>query len=209
MMFRVQRLAGLESDAVGRDGGDEAGLDAGGAVAQAFVEVAVQAHAHVLLEWVVGGVEVGSRGSCSGNCASVIFLIMLRAAWGTQMQKDRNRVGCVFRSSRANRRLADNLAVFLHQAFTVPFEVAALSLVVTFWSDNIPVWAVFWQSLFPTGVPAQSCLFGAEQALTPTYRLINVHTVNSYGETEVWLSSGKVILVFTVFSFTFAYGFRY
>ena len=36
-----------------------------------------------------------------------------------------------------------NLAqVFLYEALVVPFEISALSLVVTFWTDKIPIWAI-------------------------------------------------------------------
>jgi len=52
------------------------------------------------------------------------------------------------------------------------------------------------------------------------YSLLNVLAVKAYGEAEFWLSGGKVILIFLLFSFTFvtmcggnpkhdAYGFRY
>jgi amino acid transporter len=33
--------------------------------------------------------------------------------------------------------------------------------------------------------------------------LLNVLAVKAYGESEFWLSSGKVILIFMLFSFTF------
>lgn len=52
------------------------------------------------------------------------------------------------------------------------------------------------------------------------YRLLNILAVRFYGEAEFWLSGGKLILIFILFSFTFitmvggnphhdAYGFRY
>lgn len=51
------------------------------------------------------------------------------------------------------------------------------------------------------------------------YRIINILAVGAYGEAEFWLSGGKVILIFSLFFFTFvtmvggnpqgdAYGFR-
>ena len=51
-------------------------------------------------------------------------------------------------------------------------------------------------------------------------RLINILAVRAYGEAEFWLSGGKVILIFSLFFYTFitmvggnpendAYGFRY
>lgn len=53
-----------------------------------------------------------------------------------------------------------------------------------------------------------------------THSLINILAVKAYGEAEFWLSGGKVLLIFLLFSFTFvtmvggnpqndAYGFRY
>ena len=35
------------------------------------------------------------------------------------------------------------------------------------------------------------------------YRLINILAVRAYGEAEFWLSGGKVILIFSLFFFTF------
>lgn len=32
--------------------------------------------------------------------------------------------------------------VFLYQAFVIPFEISALAIVLSFWSDDIPIWAV-------------------------------------------------------------------
>ncbi|KAG4444041.1 hypothetical protein IFR05_000501 [Cadophora sp. M221] len=90
---------------------------------------------------------------------------------------------------------------FLYEAILIPFEISALCLVLQFWRDDIPVWAV--------------CL-----GCIVLYGLINAFAVGWYGEAEFWLSSGKVILILILFSFTFitmvggnpqhdAYGFRY
>lgn len=90
---------------------------------------------------------------------------------------------------------------FLYEAILIPFEIAALTLVLQFWRDDIPVWAV--------------CL-----VCIVLYGMINIFAVRWYGEAEFWLSSGKVILIFILFIFTFvtmvggnpkrdAYGFRY
>ncbi|KPI34756.1 General amino acid permease AGP2 [Cyphellophora attinorum] len=90
---------------------------------------------------------------------------------------------------------------YLYEGLIIPFEITALNLVLSFWSDNIPVAAI--------------CA-----ACTVLYGLINVLAVRAYGEAEFWLSGGKVILIFLVFFFTFvtmvggnpqhdAYGFRY
>ncbi|QSZ29196.1 hypothetical protein DSL72_003707 [Monilinia vaccinii-corymbosi] len=75
---------------------------------------------------------------------------------------------------------------FFFEAILIPWEISALSLVLTFWR----------------------------------YVVINLFAVEWYGESEFWLSSGKVVLIVMIFSFTFitmvggnpkhdAYGFRY
>ncbi|KAM0701934.1 hypothetical protein Q7P35_010844 [Cladosporium inversicolor] len=90
---------------------------------------------------------------------------------------------------------------FIYEALLIPFEITALTLVLGFWSDNIPGWAI-----------PVACII--------LYGLLNVLAVRAYGEAEFWLSGGKVILIFMLFSFTFitmvggnpqgdAYGFRY
>ncbi|KAF2091878.1 amino acid transporter-like protein [Saccharata proteae CBS 121410] len=90
---------------------------------------------------------------------------------------------------------------FLYEAILIPFEISALNLVLTYWSDNIPLGAI-----------CAACIV--------LYGIINVFTVRWYGESEFWLSSGKLVLIFMMFCFTFitmvggnpqhdAYGFRY
>ncbi|TGO35867.1 hypothetical protein BHYA_0143g00090 [Botrytis hyacinthi] len=90
---------------------------------------------------------------------------------------------------------------FLYEAILIPWEISALNLVLTFWSDNIPLAAV-----------CAGCIF--------LYGVINIFAVKWYGESEFWLSGGKVVLIAMIFSFTFitmvggnpkhdAYGFRY
>lgn len=90
---------------------------------------------------------------------------------------------------------------FLFEAVLIPFEISALTLVLTFWRDDIPIWAV--------------CLVAIV-----LYALINVFAVKWYGEAEFWLSTGKILLVLILFCFTFItmvggnpqhdkYGFRY
>ncbi|KAK7408637.1 hypothetical protein QQX98_009201 [Neonectria punicea] len=90
---------------------------------------------------------------------------------------------------------------FLYEAAMIPFEISAINLVLTFWRDDIPVWAV-----------CLACIF--------LYGLLNICAVQYYGEAEFWLSSGKFFLILLVFAFTFvtmvggnpqhdAYGFRY
>lgn len=90
---------------------------------------------------------------------------------------------------------------FLYEAILVPFEISALTLVLTFWRDDIPAWAV--------------CI-----VCIALYAVINLFAVRWYGEAEFWLSSGKIILIVVLFCFTFitmvggnpqgdAYGFQY
>ncbi|KAH6643500.1 amino acid permease-domain-containing protein [Boeremia exigua] len=79
---------------------------------------------------------------------------------------------------------------FFFEVLAIPFEIAAVNLVVTYWTDKIPVAAI-----------CAICII-------------------LYRYAEFWLSGGKVILIFIVLSFTFvtmvggnpqkdAYGFRY
>ncbi|KAI4604336.1 hypothetical protein KJ359_000471 [Pestalotiopsis sp. 9143b] len=90
---------------------------------------------------------------------------------------------------------------FLYEAFLIPFEISALNLVLSYWRDDIPVAAV-----------VAACIV--------LYFAINMFAVEWYGETEFWLTTGKIALLGIVFSFTFitmvggnpkhdAYGFRY
>ncbi|KAH7020324.1 AAT family amino acid transporter [Ilyonectria destructans] len=90
---------------------------------------------------------------------------------------------------------------FFYEAAMIPFEISAINLVLTFWRDDIPVWAV-----------CLACIF--------LYGALNIFAVKYYGEAEFWLSTGKFFLILLVFSFTFvtmvggnpqhdAYGFRY
>lgn len=72
----------------------------------------------------------------------------------------------------------------LYELCLIPFEISALSLVLSFWRDDIPTWAV--------------CL-----ACIVLYGLLNIVTVRWYGESEFWLASGKVLLIGIVFMFTF------
>ncbi|KAJ5286749.1 amino acid permease/ SLC12A domain-containing protein [Penicillium angulare] len=90
---------------------------------------------------------------------------------------------------------------FIYEALMIPFEITAINLILSYWRDDIPVAAV-----------CAACIV--------LYGLINALAVSAFGEAEFWLSSGKVILIFILFFFTFitmvggnpqhdAYGFRY
>ncbi|KAI1347286.1 histidine permease [Xylaria sp. FL0043] len=90
---------------------------------------------------------------------------------------------------------------FLYEAILIPYEITALNLVLTFWTDKIPVAAI--------------CII-----VIVLYAIINILAVQYYGEAEFWLAIGKLLLILIVFFFTFItavggnpqnepYGFRY
>ncbi|CAG8306917.1 unnamed protein product [Penicillium salamii] len=90
---------------------------------------------------------------------------------------------------------------FFYEALMIPFEITALNLVLSYWRDDIPIAAV-----------CAVCIV--------LYAGINFLAVRTFGEAEFWLSSGKVLLIFILFLFTFVtmvggnpqhdtYGFRY
>lgn len=94
---------------------------------------------------------------------------------------------------------------FLYEALLIPFEISALTLVMSYWSDKIA-------EPGPTAAICIGCIIA--------YAAINAIAVRGFGEAEFWLSGGKVILIFLLFSYTFitmvggnpkgdAYGFRY
>jgi amino acid transporter len=94
---------------------------------------------------------------------------------------------------------------FLYEALLIPFEISALNLVMSYWSDKIT-------DPGPTAAICIGCIIA--------YAAINVIAVRGFGEAEFWLSGGKVILIFILFFYTFitmvggnprgdAYGFRY
>jgi amino acid transporter len=90
---------------------------------------------------------------------------------------------------------------FLFEAALIPFEITAVNFILHFWVDN-----------YSPGIPL------AVQIVL--YALINIFAVRWYGESEYWLSIGKVILAVGLIFFTFitmvggnpqhhAYGFTY
>ncbi|KAH7153540.1 putative general amino acid permease [Dactylonectria macrodidyma] len=90
---------------------------------------------------------------------------------------------------------------FLNMAFLVPFEIVAMNIMITFWTDKVPVEAII-------------------VAMIVLYALLNVITVRYFGISEFYLSIFKVLLMIGLFFFTFitmvggnplhdAYGFRY
>lgn len=90
---------------------------------------------------------------------------------------------------------------FLNMAFLVPFEIVALNIMITFWTDTVPVSAII-------------------VATIVLYAILNLATVRYFGISEFYLSIFKVVLMLGLFLFTFitmvggnplhdAYGFRY
>ncbi|KAF4472677.1 carnitine transporter, partial [Fusarium albosuccineum] len=94
---------------------------------------------------------------------------------------------------------------FLYEGLLIPFEITAINLVLSYWSEDIT----------KPGPTAGICI-----AVILCYAALNILAVRGYGEAEFWLSGGKIILILILFSFTFitmvggnknndAYGFRY
>ncbi|KAF7590699.1 hypothetical protein BBP40_002535 [Aspergillus hancockii] len=94
---------------------------------------------------------------------------------------------------------------FIYEALLIPFEITALSLVMSFWNSEVT----------NPGPTAGVCA-----AVIACYASLNILAVKFYGEAEFWLSGGKLILAFILFAFTFvtmvggnpqgdAYGFRH
>ncbi|ORY66609.1 histidine permease [Pseudomassariella vexata] len=90
---------------------------------------------------------------------------------------------------------------FLYESILIPFEVSALSAVLTTWNENIPVWA-----------PCLVCMVA--------WGFLNLVAVEHFGNAEFVLSGFKILLILVVFVFTFvvmvggnpkhdAFGFRY
>ncbi|KAI1341770.1 putative general amino acid permease [Xylariaceae sp. FL0016] len=90
---------------------------------------------------------------------------------------------------------------FLNMAFLVPFEIVAFNIMLTFWTDAVPVEAVI-------------------AAIIVLYALLNVFTVRYFGISEFYMSIFKVLLILGLIAYTFitmvggnplhdVYGFRY
>ncbi|MCJ1395500.1 hypothetical protein MMC18_008386, partial [Xylographa bjoerkii] len=91
--------------------------------------------------------------------------------------------------------------LFIFEAALVPFEVVACNIIIQYWSNVVPVGSIIAMVLV-------------------LYAIINVFAVKWYGESEFWLSIGKVILIIGLVVFTVVamlggnplhdrYGFRY
>ncbi|OBT69876.1 hypothetical protein VE03_00641 [Pseudogymnoascus sp. 23342-1-I1] len=90
---------------------------------------------------------------------------------------------------------------FLTMALGIPYEIAALNVLLTYWTDKVPVAAV-----------VVICIV--------LYAVLNILTVRYYGISEFYLSIFKVILMLGLIAYTFItmvggnpdrdpYGFRY
>ncbi|CAK7266003.1 hypothetical protein SEPCBS119000_001799 [Sporothrix epigloea] len=66
--------------------------------------------------------------------------------------------------------------VAMRLALLIPFEISALSVVLSYWRDDIPAAAVCSASIV-------------------AYILLNIFAVKAYGEAEFWLSLGKLVLI--------------
>ncbi|KFY43358.1 hypothetical protein V494_02023 [Pseudogymnoascus sp. VKM F-4513 (FW-928)] len=90
---------------------------------------------------------------------------------------------------------------FLTMALGIPYEIAALNVLLTYWTDKVPVAAV-----------VAICIV--------LYAVLNILTVRYYGVSEFYLSIFKVLLMIGLIAYTFItmvggnpdrdpYGFRY
>ena len=90
---------------------------------------------------------------------------------------------------------------FVFEAALVPFEIVACNLIISYWSNAVPVGGII-------------------AIIIVLYGFINVFAVKWYGESEFWLALGKVILIVGLIFYTFItmlggnpkhdrFGFRY
>ncbi|KAF7193633.1 General amino acid permease AGP2 [Pseudocercospora fuligena] len=77
---------------------------------------------------------------------------------------------------------------FFYEALLIPFEISAFTLVISYWSDEVT-----------KPGPIAGIIIG----VIICYAAINILAVGAFGEAEFWLSGGKVILIFSLFFFTF------
>ncbi|KNG87602.1 hypothetical protein ANOM_005437 [Aspergillus nomiae NRRL 13137] len=73
---------------------------------------------------------------------------------------------------------------FLFEALSIPFEITAINMVLSFWRDDIP-----------TGAVCGACI--------AAYAILSIFGVKVYGEAEFWGSRGKITLLIMLFLFTF------
>ncbi|WPH03973.1 Hypothetical protein R9X50_00685600 [Acrodontium crateriforme] len=77
---------------------------------------------------------------------------------------------------------------FFYEALLIPFEISAFVLVCSFWSETVT-----------EPGPTAGIIIG----IIIAYAAINILAVGAFGEAEFWMSGGKVILIFSLFFFTF------
>ncbi|KAL4772347.1 amino acid permease/ SLC12A domain-containing protein [Aspergillus nidulans var. acristatus] len=172
---------------------------------------------HIQLIAIGGSIGTGlfiniGMGLAKGGPASLLIGIVIHCCFMALVNNCIAEMTVLFPVSGGFIRMADKWVdsalgfmagwnFFLYEAILIPFEITALSIVLQYWRDGIPSAAV-------TAVTIA------------TYSVFNMLPVGLYGESEFWLSSGKVVLVFILFGFTFftmvgvnpqrdAYGFRY
>jgi len=86
-------------------------------------------------------------------------------------------------------------------AILIPYEITALSSVLGFWWDNVPLAAVCGICIVLYACVSSEFLYSRKA--NTIVRLINIFAVKWYGEAEFWLSIGKILLIFIVYGFTF------
>ncbi|MCJ1308155.1 hypothetical protein MMC25_001807 [Agyrium rufum] len=72
---------------------------------------------------------------------------------------------------------------FIFQAALVPFEIVACNVIIHYWSDAVPAGGII-------------------AIIIVAYGVINVFAVKWYGESEFWLSLGKMILIIGLIIYT-------
>ena len=91
---------------------------------------------------------------------------------------------------------------FLYEALVVPFELTALTIVLSYWRDDIPAAAVIATSIalyaYVRHFDSLRLIHYVNYELM-YLRILNVLAVRVYGEAEFWLSGGKVILLLIMF----------
>lgn len=104
-------------------------------------------------------------------------------------------------------------------AFGIPYEIVAINILLTYWTDRVPVAAVvvIMLVLYTYAFPPQPL----HMYLTScNIRLLNIFTVRFFGVSEFYLSSFKIFLMVGLLLYTFitmvggnprhdVYGFRY
>lgn len=106
-------------------------------------------------------------------------------------------------------------------AFNIPYEITAISVLLTYWTDKVPAAAVVVACMaiyaFVLSYPVCSYFFMLTHA---AYRVLNGLAVRWFGTSEFYMSIFKIFLMLGLMMYTFvtmvggnpdhdAYGFRY